>query len=115
MNNIDTNSSYSEQNEIKLIKNKNFSNGDYNSILSNSENDKSNGASYINDFYNGENNGNNLNNYEVKKHRNLIDYLNINDDSYKKQQIEKKIIERPIPLKFSKEEKDFILNHLRKN
>ena len=87
MNNIDTNSSYSEQNEI----NKNFSNGDYNSILSNSENDKSNGASYINDFYNGENNGNNLNNYEVKKHRNLIDYLNINDDSYKKQQIEKKI------------------------
>ena len=84
MNNIDTNSSNIEENEIE----------DYsqnvNSNLIFSDN-KSNEISYINEFYNGGNNQNIIYNFGNKKQRNIIDYLNINDEEYKRQQCYKKI------------------------
>ena len=84
MNNIDTNSSNIEENEIE-----NYSqNGNSNSIFSDN---KSNEISYINEFYNGINKPNIIYNFWNKKQRNIIDYLNINDDEYKKQQCFKKI------------------------
>jgi hypothetical protein len=59
-----------------------------NSIFSDN---KSNEISYINEFYNGGNNQNIIYNFGNKKQRNIIDYLNINDEEYKRQQCYKKI------------------------
>ena len=84
MNNIDTNSSNIEENEIEDYS----QNGNSNSIFSDN---KSNEISYINEFYNGINKPNIIYNFWNKKQRNIIDYLNINDDEYKKQQCFKKI------------------------
>ena len=86
MNSIDSNNSNSknEINETKL-------NEDSNSQFIYSENSNGdNEISYINTHNNGFNN--NLNyNFEYKRKRNSIDYLNFNDNEYKKQQIFKKI------------------------
>ena len=84
MNNIDTNSSNIEENEIEDYS----QNGNSNSVFSDN---KSNEISYINEFYNGINKPNIIYNFWNKKQRNIIDYLNINDDEYKKQQCFKKI------------------------
>ena len=84
MNNIDTNSSNIEENEIEDYS----QNGNSNSVFSDN---KSNEISYINEFYNGVNKPNITYNFWNKKQRNIIDYLNINDDEYKKQQCFKKI------------------------
>ena len=84
MNNIDTNSSNIEENEIEDYS----QNGNSNSLFSDN---KSNEISYINEFYNGINKPNIIYNFWNKKQRNIIDYLNINDDEYKKQQCFKKI------------------------
>ena len=84
MNNIDTNSSNIEENEIEDYS----QNVNSNSIFSDN---KSNEISYINEFYNGINKPNIIYNFWNKKQRNIIDYLNINDDEYKKQQCFKKI------------------------
>ena len=86
MNSIDSNNSNSE-NEINQTK----LNEDSNSQFIYSENSNGdNEISYINTYNNGFNN--NLNyNYEFKRKRNSIDYLNFNDNEYKKQQIFKKI------------------------
>ena len=84
MNNIDTNSSNIEENEIEDYS----QNGNSNSIFSDN---KSNEISYINEFYNGINKPNIIYNFWNKKQRNIIDYLNINDEEYKKQQYFKKI------------------------
>ena len=84
MNNIDTNSSNIEENEIEDYS----QNGNSNSVFSDN---KSNEISYINEFYNGGNNQNIIYNFGNKKQRNIIDYLNINDEEYKKQQCYKKI------------------------
>ena len=84
MNNIDTNSSNIEENEIEDYS----ENGNSNSIFSDN---KSNEISYINEFYNGGNNENIIYNFGNKKQRNTIDYLNINDEEYKKQKCYKKI------------------------
>ena len=84
MNNIDTNSSNIEENEIEDYS----QNVNSNSIFSDN---KSNEISYINEFYNGGNNQNIIYNFGNKKQRNIIDYLNINDEEYKRQQCYKKI------------------------
>ena len=84
MNNIDTNSFYSYENEIE----QNSQNGNSNSILSNS---MDNEISNVNEIYNYGINRNNGYNLGTKKQRNLIDYLKINDGEYKKQQCYKKI------------------------
>ena len=84
MNNIDTNSSNIEENEIEDYS----QNVNSNSIFSDN---KSNEISYINEFYNGGNNQNIIYNFGNKKQRNIIDYLNINDEEYKRQQSYKKI------------------------
>ena len=86
MNSIDSNNSNSE-NEINQTK----LNEDSNSQFIYSENSNGdNEISYINTHNNGFNN--NLNyNFEYKRKRNSIDYLNFNDNEYKKQQIFKKI------------------------
>ena len=86
MNSIDSNNSNSE-NEINQSK----LNEDSNSQFIYSENSNGdNEISYINTYNNGFNN--NLNyNFEFKRKRNLIDYLNFNDNEYKKQQTFKKI------------------------
>jgi len=86
MNSIDSNNSNSE-NEINQTK----LNEDSNSQFIYSENSNGdNEISYINTHNNGFNN--NLNyNFEFKRKRNSIDYLNFNDNEYKKQQIFKKI------------------------
>ena len=87
MNNIDTISSYSEQIEISpKLSNDSISNfSEKNSIY------KDNEISYINEFYNGRNNGINFYDFATKKQRNKIDYLNISDEEYKKQKCYKKI------------------------
>ena len=84
MNNIETNSSNIEENEIEDYS----QNVNSNSIFSDN---KSNEISYINEFYNGGNNQNIIYNFGNKKQRNIIDYLNINDEEYKRQQCYKKI------------------------
>ena len=84
MNNISTNSSNIEENEIEDYS----QNVNSNSIFSDN---KSNEISYINEFYNGGNNQNIIYNFGNKKQRNIIDYLNINDEEYKRQQCYKKI------------------------
>ena len=84
MNNIDTNSSNIEENEIEDYS----QNVNSNSIFFDN---KSNEISYINEFYNGGNNQNIIYNFGNKKQRNIIDYLNINDEEYKRQQCYKKI------------------------
>ncbi len=84
MNNIDTNSSNIEENEIEDYS----QNVNSNSIFSDN---KSNEISYINEFYNGGNNQNIIYNFGNKKQRNIIDYLNINDEEYQRQQCYKKI------------------------
>lgn len=84
MNNIDANSSNIEENEIEDYS----QNVNSNSIFSDN---KSNEISYINEFYNGGNNQNIIYNFGNKKQRNIIDYLNINDEEYKRQQCYKKI------------------------
>lgn len=88
MNNIDTISSYSEQIEISpKLSNDSISNfSEKNSIY------KDNEISYINEFYNGRNNGINFYDFATKKQRNKIDYLNISDEEYKKQKCYKKIL-----------------------
>ena len=87
MNNIDTISSYSEQIEISpKLSNDSISNFSENHSIY-----KDNEISYINEFYNGRNNGINFYDFATKKQRNKIDYLNISDEEYKKQKCYKKI------------------------
>ena len=92
MNNIDTFSSYSEENEIfKNIKRSESNSNDSGSYFSSQNDEKNNGELFINETYNEGNNNNNYYNFGGKKQRNIIDYLNINDNAYKKQQLYKKI------------------------
>ena len=86
-NNIDTFTSFSEQNEI----NQNILNDYSNSVLSDEDdNNKYDENSYINEIENYTNNRATYN-FEVKKKYNVIDYLNFNEDESKKQQCYKKI------------------------
>ena len=83
MNNIDTEISYSNENEIEN-----------NSISNNSNSTLSNNNSIEfakNEPYNGFNNGNVIYNFLNKKQRNSIDYLNINEEDYQKKVCYKKI------------------------
>ena len=83
MNNIDTEISYSNENEIEN-----------NSISNNSNSTLSNNNSIEfanNEPYNAFNNGNVIYNFLNKKQRNSIDYLNINEEDYQKKVCYKKI------------------------
>ena len=83
MNIIDTEISYSNENEIEN-----------NSISNNSNSTLSNNNSIEfanNEPYNGFNNGNVIYNFLNKKQRNSIDYLNINEEDYQKKVCYKKI------------------------
>ena len=86
MNSISSNNSNSE-NEINQSKLNEESTSQF--IYSENSNED-NEISYINSYNNGFNNKVNYN-FEIKKQRNTIDYLNLNDNEYKKQQINKKI------------------------
>ena len=83
MNNIDTENSYSDRNEIE---NDSLSNS-YKSIISNDNSIEVTN----NEFYNGFNSRNSLYNLQNKKQRNSIDYLNINEEDYQKKICYKKI------------------------
>ena len=83
MNNIDTENSYSDRNEIE---NDSLSNS-YKSIISNDNSIEVTN----NEFYNGFNSRNSLYNLQNKKQRNSIDYLNINEGDYQKKICYKKI------------------------
>ena len=83
MNNIDTEISYSNENEIEN-----------NSISNNSNSTLSNNNSIEianNEPFNSFNNGNVIYNFLNKKQRNSIDYLNINEEDYQKKVCYKKI------------------------
>ena len=83
MNNIDTNNSYSDKNEIE---NDSLSNSSKSILSNNNSIEVTN-----NEFYNGFNSRNSLYNLQNKKQRNSIDYLNINEEDYQKKICYKKI------------------------
>ena len=83
MNNIDTDNSYSDRNEIE---NDSLSNSSKSILSNNNSIEVTN-----NEFYNGFNSRNSLYNLQNKKQRNSIDYLNINEEDYQKKICYKKI------------------------
>jgi len=83
MNNIDTDNSYSDKNEIE---NDSLSNSSKSILSNNNSIEVTN-----NEFYNGFNSRNSLYNLQNKKQRNSIDYLNINEEDYQKKICYKKI------------------------
>ena len=83
MNNIDTEISYSNENEIE---NNSISNNSNSTLSNNNSIEFANNEPY-NDFKHG----NVIYNFLNKKQRNSIDYLNINEEDYQKKVCYKKI------------------------
>ena len=121
MNNIDTFSSFSEQSEMyqNIHDDENNSNSAQNFIIEDNDNEIE--TQYINEFYNEKINykNNNIYSYGEKKRRNANDYLNFNDEDYKKQVIYKKINNilvrfKTLPQIYIKEINNYSLYYIKK-